>query len=45
MNEFEKNVQSRNDDIADSARGFLYSFLFFMVIFFIATTIEVAGSF
>ncbi|WP_407269502.1 YqzM family protein [Radiobacillus sp. PE A8.2] len=44
MNEFEKDVQSRNNDILDSGKGFVYSFGFFMIIFFIGVVIDVIGS-
>jgi hypothetical protein len=43
VNEFEKNAQSQNNDIVDSIRGFLYSTVFFLVIFFIGTIFEVVG--
>ncbi|MBA9025501.1 MULTISPECIES: YqzM family protein [Bacillaceae] len=44
MNEFEKNVQSKRNDIGDSAVGFIVSFVFFAVIFGIAVTVQVIGS-
>lgn len=42
MNEFEKDVQSKNLDIADSAKGFIFSFLFFSIIFFTGVAIKLA---
>ncbi|MFJ5621453.1 YqzM family protein [Peribacillus loiseleuriae] len=44
MNEFEKNLQPRSNDVNDSAIGFIASFVFFAVIFGIAVTIQVIGS-
>lgn len=44
MNEFEKNPQSKNDDILDSGLGFVFSFVFFFIIFFIGVIVEVIGS-
>ena len=44
MNEFEKNVQSKTDDVADSAKGFIGSFLFFTVLFAIAVIIKEVGA-
>lgn len=44
MNEFEKNVQSKNDDVADSAIGFVVSFGFFATLFIIAVVIKAIGS-
>ncbi|WP_226036959.1 YqzM family protein [Aquibacillus saliphilus] len=44
MNEFEKDVQSKNHDIIDSGKGFIFSFVFFMVIFFIGVVVEVIAS-
>ncbi|MDY0405517.1 YqzM family protein [Virgibacillus sp. 179-BFC.A HS] len=41
MNEFEKDPQSKNLDIADSINGFTFSFLFFIIIFAIGVTISV----
>lgn len=43
MNEFEKDVQSKNDDVADSAAGFFASFGFFAVMFIIAIVIKTVG--
>ncbi|MBB6454338.1 hypothetical protein HNQ94_002813 [Salirhabdus euzebyi] len=44
MNEFEKEVQSKNNDIVDSIKGFTFSFVFFFVIFAIGVIFEVIGS-
>ncbi|MCT2537623.1 YqzM family protein [Aquibacillus koreensis] len=44
MNEFEKDVQSKSHDIFDSGKGFIFSFLFFMIIFFIGVIVDVIGS-
>jgi len=41
MNDFEKNVQSKNDDVVDSIKGFTLSFVFFVFIFFIGAVISV----
>ncbi|KGX93562.1 membrane protein [Pontibacillus halophilus JSM 076056 = DSM 19796] len=41
MNEFKKEVQSPTNDVIDSGKGFITSFLFFMVIFFIGTLVNV----
>lgn len=40
MNEFEKDVQSNTNDVIDSGLGFVYSFVFFTVIFFIGVLIN-----
>jgi hypothetical protein len=40
MNEFEKNVQTRRNDVTDSGVGFVVSFVFFALIFTIATVID-----
>lgn len=40
MNEFEKNVQTRRNDVTDSGVGFVVSFVFFAAIFTIATVID-----
>ncbi|HLS61498.1 MAG TPA: YqzM family protein [Virgibacillus sp.] len=40
MNEFEQEVQSKNNDIVDSIKGFTFSFLFFLVIFTIGAVIS-----
>ncbi|MFD2637498.1 YqzM family protein [Piscibacillus salipiscarius] len=44
MNEFENDVQSKNNDVVDSIKGFSFSFIFFLVIFFIGTVFKVVGS-
>ncbi|GER66959.1 hypothetical protein BpJC7_09160 [Weizmannia acidilactici] len=43
MNEFEQDVQSKTNDVVDSAAGFLVSFLFFAVMFIIATAVDIIG--
>ncbi|WP_408006851.1 YqzM family protein [Pseudalkalibacillus sp. A8] len=40
MNDFEKDVQAKTNDVIDSGLGFVYSFLFFTVIFFTAVIIK-----
>ncbi|GEN46482.1 hypothetical protein J2R98_000885 [Alkalibacillus filiformis] len=37
MNEFEQDVQSKNNDVVDSIKGFGFSFIFFFTIFAIGT--------
>lgn len=44
MNEFEKNVQSKRNDAVDSGVGFVVSFLFFTLMFVVATAIQLIGS-
>jgi len=44
VNEFEKDVQSKNNDVVDSIKGFGFSFIFFVLIFAIGTVINVVGS-
>lgn len=44
MNPFELDVQSKTDDVADSAIGFIVSFGFFATLFIIAVVIQVVGS-
>lgn len=44
MNEFEKDVQSKRHDLFDSGLGFIFSFVFFMAIFFIGVIIDFVGS-
>lgn len=41
MNEFEKDVQSKNNDVVDSIKGFTLSFVFFLLIYVIGATISV----
>ncbi|AEP01929.1 YqzM family protein [Weizmannia coagulans] len=43
MNEFEQDVQSKTNDVADAGAGFLISFLFFALIFIIATAADIIG--
>lgn len=40
MNEFEKDPQEKRNEVVFAARGFIYSFLFFTLIFVIGTTIS-----
>ncbi|MEC2054353.1 YqzM family protein [Peribacillus psychrosaccharolyticus] len=44
MNEFEKNVQTKRNDVGDSAVGFIASFVFFALLFTIAVAVQVIGS-
>ena len=44
MNKFELDVQSKTDDVADSAIGFIVSFGFFAIMFIIAVVIKAVGS-
>ncbi|HEY4602696.1 MAG TPA: YqzM family protein [Cerasibacillus sp.] len=44
MNEFEKDSQSKNLDVADSIKGFTFSFLYFVLIFAIGVFISVLYS-
>jgi len=43
MNEFEKDVQSKNNDLIDSGIGFIVSFVFFSLIFFIGVIMKAVG--
>lgn len=43
MNEFEKNPQSRNNDVIDAGLGFVVSFLYFFLIFGIGVIFSVMG--
>ncbi|MFD1018822.1 YqzM family protein [Thalassobacillus hwangdonensis] len=43
MNEFKKEIQSKNNDVIDSGLGFVFSFLFFFIIFGIGVAISVFG--
>ncbi|MFD2704120.1 YqzM family protein [Salibacterium lacus] len=45
MNEFERDVQSKRNDLIDSVVGFVVPFAFFTIIMVVATVIEVAGGF
>lgn len=40
MNHFEKDVQSKSNDFVDALNGFIYSFTFFAIIFFIGIVIR-----
>ncbi len=44
VNEFEKDIQSKNNDVVDSIKGFAFSFIFFLVLFAIGVIISVAGA-
>jgi len=44
MNEFEKDPQSKVNDIPGGIKGFTFSFLFFVLIFVIGAVINVATS-
>ena len=44
MNEFEKDVQYKNNDAIDSGIGFIASFGFFATLFIIATVIKFIGA-
>ncbi len=44
VNEFENDVQSKNNDVVDSIKGFGFSFIFFVLIFAIGAAISVIGS-
>ncbi|GGJ83545.1 hypothetical protein GCM10007063_02550 [Lentibacillus kapialis] len=44
MNDFEKDVQSKNNDVVDSIKGFTFSFVFFVLIFAIGAAINFIGS-
>jgi len=44
MNKFEENPQSKRHDIMDAGLGFVFSFLFFMIIFFIGVIFDAIGS-
>ena len=41
MNEFEKDAQSKNNDVVDSIKGFSFSFIFWVVLFAIGVIISV----
>lgn len=43
VNEFEKDVQSKNNDVVDSLLGFTYSAVFFILIFAVGVVISVVG--
>ena len=44
MNEFEHDVQSKQNDFVDSAVGFVVAFVAFSAIFVIATVIDFIAS-
>ncbi len=44
VNEFEKDPQSKNNDVVDSIKGFSFSFIFFVLIFAIGVLFNVVGS-
>ncbi|GAB4073386.1 hypothetical protein GCM10028778_09070 [Barrientosiimonas marina] len=44
MNDFEKDVQSKNNDVVDSIKGFGFSFVFFVLIFAIGSAVNYFGS-
>ncbi|MFA1820471.1 YqzM family protein [Virgibacillus oceani] len=41
MNEFENDVQSKNNDVVDSIKGFGFSFIFWVLLFTIGVIISV----
>lgn len=41
VNEFEKDVQSKGNDVVDSIKGFGFSFVFFILIFAIGVIMSV----
>ncbi len=43
MNEFENNPQSKNNDVIDAGLGFVFSFVFFFLLFGIGVAISVLG--
>ncbi|SIS36781.1 YqzM family protein [Salimicrobium flavidum] len=43
MNQFEKEIQTKTNDVIDSGLGFVFSFVFFFIIFFIGTVFSVLG--
>jgi hypothetical protein len=40
MNEFEKDVQTKTNDVIDSGIGFVVSFVFFAAIFIVAQVVD-----
>ncbi|HLR61108.1 MAG TPA: YqzM family protein [Lentibacillus sp.] len=44
MNDFEKEVQSKNNDVVDSIKGFTGAFVFFVLIFAIGAVFNFVGS-
>jgi hypothetical protein len=43
VNEFEKDVQSKGNDVVDSMKGFGFSFVFFILIFAIGVVMSVVA--
>ena len=43
MNKFEKNVQSKNNDIIDSGMGFIVGFVGLSVIYIVAQVFQVVS--
>lgn len=43
MNEFENDPQPKNNDVVDSIHGFLWSTIFFLLIFFIGVFVSVTN--
>lgn len=43
MNEFEKDVQTKRNDVVDSGVGFIAAFGFFTLIFVIGTVVKLIG--
>ncbi|WP_040228873.1 YqzM family protein [Bhargavaea cecembensis] len=43
MNEFEHDPQTKRNDVIDAGMGFVLSFVFFSLIFVIATVIELVA--
>ncbi|MET3574712.1 YqzM family protein [Bhargavaea ullalensis] len=43
MNEFEQDPQTKRNDVLDAGMGFVVSFVFFSLIFVIATIVELVA--
>jgi len=43
MNEFEKDPQSKNNDVIDAGLGFIFSFAFFVLIYVIGAIISLTS--
>ncbi len=43
MNQFEKDVQTKRNDVVDSGVGFIAAFGFFALIFIIGTVVKLIG--
>lgn len=43
MNEFEKDPQSKNNDVIDAGLGFIFSFVFFVLIYVIGAIISLTS--